>query len=295
MKKIGLLGAGVMGSAAGQRVLEAGHELVVFDPTPKAREWARKVGCQLAGSPAQAAAQVDLMLMFLPGPLQIRNCVLGDEGILSDPGKCKLVVDLATSDPDTTKQMAEACLAHGIGYLDAPVLGRPMSLGSWALPIGGRAEDLETARPILELFASRIYHIGESGSGHTIKLLNQMMFGAINAMTAEMMAVASAMGYDPAMVVETITGSQAGTVSNLFKELGERIVQDNYESPTFSVDLLIKDVCLGVEMARKHGTPPLLGQVVSYLNEIARRQGFGSLDTAVMWKSIKSNWEKYVE
>ena len=98
------------------------------------------------------------------------------------------------------------------------------------------------------------------------------------------------MGYDPALVVETITSSQAGTVSNLFKELGSRIVADDYESPTFSVELLIKDVQLGLDMAKRHGAPPLLGQIVGYLNETARRRGYGALDTAVMWKAVKSMW-----
>ena len=86
-------------------------------------------------------------------------------------------------------------------------------------------------------------------------VLNQMMFGA---MTAEMMAIAKAVGIPPARLYDTITASQAGTVSNLFKELGLRVSQDNYDNPTFTVDLLIKDVKLGVEMAKAHNAPPML-------------------------------------
>ena len=133
-------------------------------------------------------------------------------------------------------------------------------------------------------------HVGEVGSGHTIKLLNQMMFGAINAMTAEMMAVAHKMGVSPKLVYETITASQAGTVSNLFKELGARVVEDDYADATFSVDLLIKDVQLGLDMAAEFGAPPLLGRMVSFLNETARSQGYGNQDTAVMWKAVEACW-----
>ena len=84
-----------------------------------------------------------------------------------------------------------------------------------------------------------------------------MMFGAINAMTAEMMAIADKMDIAPKLLYETISASQAGTVSNLFKELGARIAGDNYEAPTFTVDLLIKDVRLGLEMAE--GVRRLMG------------------------------------
>jgi 3-hydroxyisobutyrate dehydrogenase/2-hydroxy-3-oxopropionate reductase len=123
-----------------------------------------------------------------------------------------------------------------------------------------------------------------------VKLLNQLMFGAINAVTAEVMAIAGRMGIEPRLFYETIAGSNAGTVSNLFKELGARICEDRYAEPTFSVDLLEKDVHLAVDMARRHGAPPLISTTVEFLNEAAKTQGFGSLDTSVMWKCYSSIW-----
>jgi 3-hydroxyisobutyrate dehydrogenase-like beta-hydroxyacid dehydrogenase len=110
-------------------------------------------------------------------------------------------------------------------------------------------------------------------------------------MTAEMMAIADKVGVAPKLLYETITSSQAGTVSNLFKELGARIAADDYDNPTFSVDLLIKDVRLAVEMAKAHGAPPLLARTVEFLNEAARAQGLGSADTAVMWKCYRRFWD----
>lgn len=290
IKTVGLLGAGVMGAGAGNRVLEAGYRLVVHDPTPRAREWAREAGAEVLDSPVLVADEADLVLMFLPGPKQITDCVCGPKGILTGDHPCRVIVDLATSLPETSRAMAEAAADKKVGYLDAPVLGRPSAIGKWALPVGGRPEDIEYCRPVLELFAARIMHVGDVGSGHTIKLLNQMMFGAINAMTAEMLAVAHKMGLSPQLVYETITSSQAGTVSNLFKELGARVVADDYANPTFSVDLLIKDVQLGLDMAANYGAPPLLGRLVSYLNETARAQGYGCDDTAVMWKAVEALW-----
>jgi 3-hydroxyisobutyrate dehydrogenase len=186
--------------------------------------------------------------------------------------------------------MAALALAKGVGYVDAPVLGRPATVGKWALPAGGRKEDIDQCRPVLSQFAAHVLHVGPSGSGHKIKLLNQMMFGAINAMTAEMMAIASKIGIEPKLLYETITASQAGTVSNLFKELGGRVASDNYDNPTFTVDLLIKDIRLGVKMAKECGAPPILGRTVELVNEISQTQGFGSSDTSSMWKSYLQVW-----
>ena len=233
-----------------------------------------------------------MVLMFLPGPAQIIECVAGSTGLLQTAPSGAIIVDLSTVDPGTTRRMAALAGDKGIGYLDAPVLGRPASVGMWALPVGGRAEDLERCRPILAAVAARIMHIGESGAGNKIKLLNQLMFAAINAMTAEMMAVAERAGVPPTLLYETITFSQAGTVSNLFIELGKTLISGIYDEPTFSVDLLCKDVRLAIDMAKDHDAPPLLAGLIQFLNETARAQGFGPQDTAVMWKTCRSFWDR---
>jgi 3-hydroxyisobutyrate dehydrogenase len=139
-------------------------------------------------------------------------------------------------------------LLHNAHELFADIAGRT-AVEQWALPVGGNSAALERCRPLLSCFAKNAIHIGDCGSGHKVKLLNQMMFGAINAMTAEMMAIASRVGVAPALLYETITASPAGTVSNLFKELGRRVAGEDYADPTFTVDLLIKDIKLGIEMA----------------------------------------------
>lgn len=182
--------------------------------------------------------------------------------------------------------MAELVQTHGHGWIDAPVLGRPGAVGKWALPVGQTEGALMRARPALDCYAGHVFDVGGPGAGHTIKLLNQMMFGAINSMTAEMMAVSEKMGVPPARLYEIITASQAGTVSNLFRELGARIAEDRYADPTFSVRLLEKDTRLGLEMARAAGVTPKLGEMVAAYNEAAIAAGRGEEDTSVIWKVL---------
>jgi 3-hydroxyisobutyrate dehydrogenase len=292
MEPVGLIGFGVMGSEAGGKILEAGYPLYVYDVTESTIDKAITKGASPTSSPADLAKTCSIILMFLPGPMQVIDCVSGEAGLLQSASPGAVIVDHSTIDPGTTAAMAALAAKKKIEYLDAPVLGRPSAVGHWALPVGGEQEALERCRPVLETFSGRIIPVGESGMGNKIKLLNQLMFSAINAMTAEMMAIASHIGISPNLLYETIIDSRAGTVSNLFTELGRNIVDENYRRPTFSIDLLCKDVGLAVRMASENGAPPILGQLIQTINEMARVQGFGSQDTSAMWQTYKPFWDK---
>jgi 3-hydroxyisobutyrate dehydrogenase len=292
METIGLIGIGVMGRTVAVKVIEGGYPVLAYDVSPACMEKAAALGVSIAPTLSEVTRQARVILMLLPGPADVKACVAGPDGLLAAAAPGTVIVDMATSDPATTVAMADLARARDVGYVDAPVLGRPATVGKWALPAGGRPEDIDRCRPVLKLFAAHVPHVGPPGAGHKIKLLNQMMFGAINAMTAEMMAVAERIGIPPKLLFDTITLSQAGTVSNLFKELGGRVAEERYDDPTFTVDLLIKDVALGVKMAKEGGAPPILGRSVELINEIARAQGLGSSDTSAMWKSYLHLWGK---
>jgi len=242
MEHIGIVGTGVMGLTAAGKIISAGHSVTVYDVSADAAAKAGQLGAQIAKTPAEVAGKSDIVLLFLPGPVEVKICVAGVDGLLSAMQPGKIIVDMSTSDPSVSEQMAELAEGQGIDYLDAPILGRPSAVGQWALPVGGKNEAIERCKPVFQHVAANIFHAGAVGDGHKIKLLNQLMFGAINAMTAEMMAIADKVGIAPRRLFEIITASQAGTVSNLFKELGQRIARENYENPTFTVNLLVKDI-----------------------------------------------------
>jgi 3-hydroxyisobutyrate dehydrogenase len=279
--KIAIIGLGVMGRAAAAALRAADHELTASDPAPNAAEHAGSVGAVLCGSPAEAAAHADVALLFLPGPAQIRAVV---PNLTSAMVKGSVIIDHSTADPDTARAMAEIVEKAGLLWIDAPVLGRPSAVGKWAHPVGQTPGALAKVEAVLRCYAASVFEVGGPGAGHTVKLLNQMMFGAINAMTAEMMSISNLLGLPPARLFEIITTSQAGTVSNLFRELGQRIAEDRYDNATFSVELLEKDIRLGLEMARAAGADPKLGSVVAAMNEAAVARGMGKSDTSAMWK-----------
>lgn len=293
MKKIGIVGAGVMGLTIIKKLLAADMNVVAYDVFKGSREKAATLGAHVVNSPREVVEQVSIILLLLPGPVQVASSITGEEGILVADCRNKIIVDMCTSDPGVTKEMCRLAEEKGADYLDAPILGRPSTVGNWALPVGGNIESLKLCEGILKTIATNIIHIGESGNGHKVKLLNQMMFGAINAMTAEMMAISEKVGVDPGLLYSTILSSKAGTVSNLFAELGKRVSENTYDTPTFTVDLLIKDVKLGIQMAKEYNAQPILGQTVEMINAIAKSQGYGSKDTSIMWKEYKSIWNGF--
>ena len=290
MENIGIIGTGVMGLTVAEKIIAAGHNLTVYDVFADAARRAGDLGANVAQTPKEVAQKSDIILLFLPGPVQVADCVTSADGLLTAMQAGTSIVDMSTSDPDVSAQMAILAEKKGVYFLDAPVLGRPATVGQWALPVGGNQEAIERCKPVFKIFAAHIFHAGPAGAGHKIKLLNQLMFGAINAMTAEMMAIAERIGIEPGRLYEIITASQAGTVSNLFKELGKRVADENYEDPTFTVDLLVKDIKLAVQMAKENNAPPLLARTIEYINEVSQVQGMGNKDTSIMWTSYRGIW-----
>jgi 3-hydroxyisobutyrate dehydrogenase-like beta-hydroxyacid dehydrogenase len=290
MEKIGIVGTGVMGLTVAEKIIAAGYSLTVYDVSPDAARRAANFGAQVAQSPKDIAKKADIILLFLPGPVEVVNCVASADGLLNAMQPGTSIVDMSTSDPHISAKMADLAEKKGVDFLDAPVLGRPITVGQWALPVGGKKEAIERCKPLFKIFAAHIFHAGPAGDGHKIKLLNQLMFGAINAMTAEMMAIAEKIGIEPRRLFEIITTSQAGTVSNLFKELGKRVTEGKYENPTFTVDLLVKDIKLAVQMAKENNAPPLLARTIEFINEVSQVQGLGNKDTSIMWTSYRGIW-----
>ena len=280
-ERIGLIGAGIMGAAMASRFLAAGHRVTVFDTDADARQRAHQLGCDVAESPAAVGHATGMIVMSLPRAEHVTSAVRGPEGLLRAATAGSLIVDTSTVDPGTTRANSDAAAAIGVGYLDAPVLGRPRGIGAWTLPVGGEEADLRRAEPVLRVIAARVVHVGPSGQGNTLKLLNNLMFGAINAATCETFALADRLGLDRQALFDTIAESGAATVSNLFRELGPKIITGDFE-PQFSVDNLEKDIGLGLALARSAGMTLDVGEAGQRLNRRAQAAGHGGKDTAAV-------------
>ncbi len=280
---VGVIGLGTMGGRMASALVRGGHRVVAHDVSADALRRAVAEGAHAATSSAEVGTAVRIVLLSLPAPAHVEAAVAGDDGLLARPRDGLVIVDTTTVDPGTTRRLASRANLAGVGYLDAPVLGRPESCGTWTFPVGGDRAALDIARPVLDVLGSTVVHVGEPGTGNAVKLLNNLMFGAINAITAEVMAACALVGVSPRTFYETVAGSEAATVSPLFRALGPKMLDGDY-SPVFTVDLLHKDTSLAMAMLDEAKASLIVGGAALVLTSLARAAGHGGLDSSAVVK-----------
>lgn len=160
---IGVVGAGVMGRRAAETLAAAGHQVFVYDVAPGATA-GLSAGLTPLPALADVASKTSIVLMYLPGPREVADCVAGPDGLLEHAQPGATIVDQSTVDPETSQHMWTLADAKSVAYLDAPVLGRPAMVGKWSLVVGGRAADVERCTSVLKVLAANVFHIGPAGS-----------------------------------------------------------------------------------------------------------------------------------
>lgn len=290
MKPVGVVGVGTMGHFMAEKLLEKGFETHVYDVVPQAVAAMVAKGAIGAPTPHDLAVKCDVIIMSLPGPIQINAVIFGEHGLAEGIRSGTILVDTSTVDPESTRKIAAKLEPLGVDYLDCPILGRPSAIGRWMLPSGGKAEVIESVRDVLESFAANIIHVGDHGAGNAVKLLNQMMFTTINAITSEVMAIADHVGISKEIFYQTVANSSAATVSGLFKELGANILAEGFDKPTFSVNLLTKDTRLALQMAKDAHAPSLIAGTVQMFNEMAIANGYGQEDSSALFKTFSHQY-----
>lgn len=289
---VGMAGCGTMGKCMLKLLRDEGYTVYVYDPYPAAAEYALEHGGILVDNPEELVANANVIIMSLPKPQQVFDVVGGDHGLRNSISQNHVIVDTSTVSPQTTQTAAELLKDTGAFYVDAPILGRPSAAGNWMMPAGGDTVAIEYVRPVLETFARNIVHVGGQGMGNAFKLLNQLMFSVINGVSAEVMALAEALGLDKKIFYDVISNSGAATVSGLFRETAGRMVDDHYDDPTFTIELLCKDAGLGIEMTKAVGITPLIAGFVQNLNENAKGKGLAAKDTSSLSTVFRQFYSK---
>lgn len=279
-KGVTVIGLGRMGSAAAH-ALAANGPVVGWDVRP-----VEVPGVERRDTLEAATAGADVIMAFLPSAADTR-AIVEDPGFRrAFNGSGAVFVDASTSAPEQIRSIAAGLGEAASRVLDAPILGRPDTAGGWTIPAGGEPAAFEAAYPTLGALATRVYHAGPLGSGHTIKLLNNMMFAAINVITAEAIGACGWLGVDPAKFVEIVGGSAAATVSPLFKALAPRMLGQDLET-VFTVALLEKDLRLAVEMCEAAGAPLVSAPALRGVTREALARNLGEEDSSALVKLFR--------
>jgi 2-hydroxy-3-oxopropionate reductase len=276
--EVGIIGLGVMGSAIARRLLDTGHAVRGYDVRPDAVT--ALDGAIPAATPADVAESGAVVLSLNTAAI-VEKAVFGDDGLLSEPRRDLLVIDMSSIDPESTRDFAARAGKLGACWVDAPLSGGvpAVSRGELTLMLGGEPEHVARARPVLYALATRLAHLGAAGSGQVVKLVNQVLVGCGFAALAEAAALVRAAGLAPADVLGAITGGRAD--SALLQEFFIKFV-DMDLTPTGRVSNMVKDLETAREFARSVNLPLPVTSNVSELHRWLTAHGYGDADNAAL-------------
>ncbi len=292
MSKIAFIGLGNMGGPMAANLIKAGHQLRVFDLVQGALDAASAAGAHAATSAHDTLVDAEIVISMLPASRHVEGLYLGDGGILAQIPDGALVIDCSTIAPVSARKVADVARARGLAMLDAPVSGGTAgaAAGTLTFIVGGDANVLERARPVLEAMGKNIFHVGDNGAGQVAKLCNNMALGVIMAATGEALALGVAQGLDPAVLSQMMavsTGrSWATEVCNPWPGVLPNAPASRGYSGGFGNDLMLKDLGLVAESAVQAGVSIPLGELARNLYAMNSMAGNGALDFSSVVKLV---------
>jgi 2-hydroxy-3-oxopropionate reductase len=285
--KIGYIGLGLMGKSIARNILKAGFPLVVHNRSQTAVDELVKEGAIRSTSPAEVAAQVDVVFTNLPDSPDVESVALGEKGIILGAHLGLIYVDNSTIKPATARHVAKILGEKGVQCLDAPVSGGDIGAreGTLAIMVGGPASALEVVHPIFAAMGKTITHVGDIGAGQIAKAANQIMVAAQMVAMGELLIFARKAGADPQKVVEAIKGGAAQCWTLDVKP--QRLFSGN-RNPGFKAYMQAKDLNIILESARQYGIPLPSAAVHAQLFNAMLEMGMGDLDNSAVLGVIET-------
>jgi 3-hydroxyisobutyrate dehydrogenase-like beta-hydroxyacid dehydrogenase len=254
MTRVGFVGLGNMGGRIARRIVEGGHPVLGYDLDEKRAEAA---GASAAASVAEVIAGSDVVLLSLPDSRAVEAVVLGEDGILANGRDGQIVIDLSTSAPESTIRLHAKLAERGIEYVDAGISGGAAAADKGTLTImaGGSAEVLDGLGWLFAPFTAKVVHMGESGAGHTAKLLNNFLNAVSLAATAEVMVAGRKAGLDLQRLLDVLNSSSGVNFATINRF--PHIIKGDYLEGGLTGALMMKDLVLYVDHLRELGVPSL--------------------------------------
>ncbi len=267
--KIGFIGLGIMGKPMCKNLLKAGYELVVCGHRAKGPvEELAGLGAKAVATPKDVAGQSDIVITMLPNSPQVKEVVLGENGIIKGAKPGTIVVDMSSIAPLVSRELAAKLAERGVEMLDAPVSGgEPKAIaGTLAIMVGGRQEVFDQCYPVLKTLGASVVRTGDIGAGSVAKLANQVIVALNIAAMSEALVLAAKAGVSPDAVYEAIRGGLAGSA---VLDAKAPLIMDRKFKSSFRIDYHMKDLGNALETARELGAPlPLTASVFEMMKAL---------------------------
>ena len=285
-KRIGFIGLGIMGKPMALNLIKAGFEVTVYNRTASKAEQLVSQGAKKANSPREAAEETTVVITIVSDTPDVESVILDENGVIEGIKPDSVVIDMSTISPEATRKIAARLKEKGAHMLDAPVSGGEQGAidGTLSIMVGGDAEIFERCQSIFQAMGKNIIHVGPSGMGQTVKLVNQILVaGTLNAVV-EALIFAQKSGVDLEKTIDAVKGGAASSWQLI--NLAPRIIKRDFQ-PGFMIDLMQKDLKLVMESAEAAKIPLPTTSLVHQMYYSLQSAGEGKSGTQALVKALE--------
>jgi 3-hydroxyisobutyrate dehydrogenase-like beta-hydroxyacid dehydrogenase len=280
--KVGFIGLGVMGAPMALNILKKGHELTVYDRSAEAIAHLVKSGARAAATAREVGAASEIVVTMLPEPQHVEQVVLGADGVAEGLPAGGIVIEMSTIDPSTSRRVGDALRARGMELVDSPVgkTSEHAATGTLTLMVGGNRPAIDRATPVLNCMGTDTYYCGGPGTGHAMKMTNNLLATTIMVANTEALAIGFKNGLTLELMQEVMRTTMAW--NQQFAVAMPKKAFKGDDSPGFAIRLACKDVRLACEAAEQMGFQAAVGRGAQATMERAISMGLGDRDTAAL-------------
>lgn len=266
--KIGFIGLGIMGRPMAKNLVKAGYDLTVYDLNEEAAADLVSCGARAADSSREASLEAEVVITMVPNSPQVREVVLGKDGMAEGASEGTVLIDMSSIDPTESRSIGMELKKYGIEMMDAPVSGgEPKAIeGTLSVMVGGRRELFDRYYDMLMVMAGSVVYVGKLGAGNVAKLANQIIVAVNIAAVSEALTFAKKAGTDPELVYQAIRGGLAG--STVLDAKAPMMFRGDFK-PGFRIELHIKDLGNAINAAHAVSSPVLMtGQLMEIMQAL---------------------------
>ncbi len=291
--RIGFIGVGHMGGPMARNLLAKGHEVSIFDPDAGNRAPLVAMGAHASPSLASLARAAEIVVTMLPSGREVREVYLGADGVVAAAPKGALLIDCSTADVESAREVDSAAGGRGLSFLDAPVSGgvAGAQAASLTFMVGGAADAVGRARPILEAMGKNLVHVGAAGAGQAAKICNNLILGISMIGVSEAFVLAERLGLaaEKLFAVSANSSGQCWSLTSYCPVPGlvPAAPSNRNYAPGFSARMMLKDLRLAVAAAASTGFEVTLGEAATRLYERFVQEGFGNTDFSGIIKDFR--------
>jgi len=282
-KKVGSVGVGTMGKPMTSNLIKAGFQVAICPHVNMAPiKELEAEGAQVVANPKEVAAASDVVVTCLPDSPQVEEVLFGPDGVMAGAKPGLIIIDTSTISPIATQQFAAQVAEKGCTLLDAPMSGGEAGaiVGTLTFMVGGDKAAFETCQDVFEAMGKKMYYVGGSGMGETVKLCNNLMLGINLVGVCEAFTLGVKAGVDAATMAEVVQASSGG--SAVIERYFPNTILKNQYRPGFMLKLMCKDMGLALDTASELGVPTFAGAVSGEVLDMVKNIGKGDDDFTVI-------------